>query len=275
MSTTSYAALNQSVVRGLHLGLILALSYGCSREHAPAEPVLSATERAENSGGAEPQHARAESPRATDPFGKKRQELIQVLERKGITDERVLSALARVPRHELVPEAMRSLAYEDRPLPIGEGQTISQPFIVALMSELANVEPGDKVLEVGTGSGYQAAVLGQLAGEVFTIEIVEPLGVQAKRDLNRLGLAENIHFRIGDGYAGWPQEAPFDAILVTAAPPSVPQPLVEQLKVGGILVIPVGEFSQELRVLEKTPRRLVERAVIPVRFVPMTGKAQE
>jgi protein-L-isoaspartate(D-aspartate) O-methyltransferase len=192
----------------------------------------------------------------------------------GVRDKRVLHALAKVPRHELVPESMRAHAYEDRPLPIGDGQTISQPSIVALMSELAEIEPDDRVLEVGTGSGYQAAILAELAREVYTIEIIEPLSKRAQRDLERLGYGAKIHFRVGDGYAGWPEAGPFDAIIVTAAPPTVPQPLKEQLKVGGRLIIPVGREHQELQVIERTTRGWVQQESVPVRFVPMTGRAQ-
>lgn len=202
-------------------------------------------------------------------------DLIQTLRAQGIEDERVLGALAEIPRHELVPNGLRASAYDNRPLPIGQEQTISQPYIVALMTQLAELEPDEKVLEIGTGSGYQAAVLGKLAGEVYTIEIIEALGERARKDLERLGLAEGVHFRIGDGYAGWPEQAPFDAIVVTAAPPEVPPALTEQLAVGGRLVIPVGEFHQSLRVLTRTKRGIEEESSVPVRFVPMTGKAQE
>ncbi|MBU2581549.1 MAG: protein-L-isoaspartate(D-aspartate) O-methyltransferase [Alphaproteobacteria bacterium] len=194
-----------------------------------------------------------------------------IAERKlPIATERVLYALAKVPRHEFVPDHLMRHAYRNRPLEIGHGQTISQPLIVALMSALADVQKSDKVLEVGTGSGYQAAVLGELAGSVFSIEIIEPLGRQAEETLRRLGY-ENVHTRIGDGYAGWPEEAPFDAIVVTAAPDYIPQPLVEQLKPGGKLVIPVGDFQQELVQVEKLADGSTrKREVIPVRFVPLT-----
>jgi protein-L-isoaspartate(D-aspartate) O-methyltransferase len=201
--------------------------------------------------------------------------LVNEVAAHGVHDARVLRAIAKVPRHELVPASERVHAYEDRPLPIGEGQTISQPSIVALMTQLAEIEPEDRVLEIGTGSGYQAAVLAELAREVYTIEIVEPLSKRAQADLERLGYGTKIHFRIGDGYAGWPEAAPFDAIIVTAAPPHVPQPLKEQLKVGGRLVIPVGRDDQELRVIERTTHGWVQQESVPVRFVPMTGRAQE
>jgi protein-L-isoaspartate(D-aspartate) O-methyltransferase len=170
---------------------------------------------------------------------------------------------------------MHSLAYADRPLPIGHGQTISQPFIVAFMTEALKPAPADKVLEIGTGSGYQAAVLAELVAQVYTIEIVKPLGERAREDLARLGYA-NVHVRVGDGYEGWPENAPFDAIIVTCSPEQVPQPLVDQLREGGRMVIPVGTQAggQDLYLLEKRGGKVVKQAILPVRFVPMTGKAQ-
>lgn len=214
----------------------------------------------------------AEVPATTDDA---RKELVRTVRARGVDDPRVIDAIARVPRHELVPASLRARAYEDRPLPIGEGQTISQPSLVARMTELAHVSPGDRVLEVGTGSGYQAAILAELTDQVYTIEIVEPLARRARADLERLGYGEKVRFRIGDGYAGWPEAAPFDAIIVTAAPPTVPAPLKEQLEVGGRLVIPVGTQAQWLRVIERTKSGFVEHESLPVRFVPMTGRAQE
>ncbi len=211
----------------------------------------------------------------TAEFKQDREDMIETLEREGISDPRVLEALHTVPRHELVPERLRPVAYENRPLPIGEGQTISQPYIVGLMTQLAHIDETDRVLEIGTGSGYQAAVLSLLAEEVYTIEIVEALGRRAQHDLKRIGLSDNVHFRLGDGFSGWPEMAPFDAILVTAAPEVVPAPLVAQLREGGRMIIPVGDREQELRILEKKDGELTERDVIPVRFVPMTGKARE
>jgi protein-L-isoaspartate(D-aspartate) O-methyltransferase len=192
----------------------------------------------------------------------------------GVQDPRVLDAMRRVPRHEFVPEEQRRHAYEDRSLPIGHGQEISQPHIVAIMAEVAEIRPGAKVLEIGTGSGYGAAVLSELAAEVFTIEIVEPLAQEARETLERLRYG-NVHVRAGDGYRGWPEEAPFDAIVVTAAPPEVPGPLKDQLKVGGRLVIPVGTRTQRLRVVTRTPEGFVEDPQLEVRFVPMAGEAQE
>jgi protein-L-isoaspartate(D-aspartate) O-methyltransferase len=195
---------------------------------------------------------------------------------RGIADRRVLAAMAKVPRHEFVPENLRHLAYTDGPLSIGYGQTISQPYIVAFMTEILKPQAGDRVLEIGTGSGYQAAVLAELVAEVYTIEIVEALARRAETDLRRLGYA-NIRVRAGDGYQGWPEKAPFDAVIVTCAPEAVPQALTDQLKDGGRMIIPVGGGGevQELVLLEKQGGRLHRRAVLPVRFVPMTGKAQE
>jgi len=185
--------------------------------------------------------------------------------------ERVLDVMAQVPRHELVPREARAAAYLDTPLPIGDGQTISQPYIVALMTELADVQPNEKVLEVGTGSGYQAAVLSGLAANVYTIEIVERLGRTAAAALARLGY-RNVEVKIGDGYKGWREHAPFDAIVVTAAPKEIPAALVEQLAPGGKLVAPVGgsSFEQQLTVLEKDREgKISKREVLPVRFVPL------
>ena len=195
------------------------------------------------------------------------------IESRGVTAPRVLESLRQVPRHEFVPPEYRHLAYTDQPLPIGEGQTISQPYIVALMTELLQVGAGDTVLEIGTGSGYQAAVLGNLVDQVYTMEIVESLAIRAERDLARLGYA-NVDVRCGDGYGGWPEHAPFDGIIVTAAPPVVPRPLLEQLKRGARMVVPVGDFYQELRVLEKGDEGFRTMKSIPVRFVPMVGDVQ-
>jgi protein-L-isoaspartate(D-aspartate) O-methyltransferase len=192
---------------------------------------------------------------------------------RGIESERVLAAMREVPRHEFVPQQYRDDAYDDHPLPIDADQTISQPYIVALMSELAEIEAGDRVLEVGTGSGYQAAVLAQLGAEVYSIEIVDALARTARERLERLGYRAQV--RSGDGYAGWPERAPFQAILITAAPPRIPDPLKQQLAVGGKLVVPVGRGFQDLVVLTRTETGFEERSVIPVRFVPMTGKAQQ
>jgi protein-L-isoaspartate(D-aspartate) O-methyltransferase len=190
---------------------------------------------------------------------------------RGVRDPAVLAAMKKVPRHELVPAEHRDLAYRDHPLPIGHDQTISQPYVVAAMTEMADVKPGEKVLEIGTGSGYQAAVLAEIGAEVYTIEIVRPLGERAAADLERLGY--KVHARIGDGFRGWPEAAPFDAIILTAAPPEVPRPLLEQLAVGGRLVGPIGDHHQIMRVVTRSEDGLSERDAFPVRFVPMVGEA--
>jgi len=193
---------------------------------------------------------------------------------RGVRDKAVLAALRAVPRHLFVPIDMQAEAYADHPLPIGEGQTISQPYIVGLMTELLQVKAGDRVLEIGTGSGYQAAVLAAMGCEVFTIEIRGALAREAEKRLASLGY-KKIHVRAGDGYAGWPEAAPFAGIVVTAAPERVPDPLLEQLAVGGQLVIPVGSFYQQLKVItHKAENDFPERDVIPVRFVPMTGRVE-
>ena len=184
----------------------------------------------------------------------------------------VMAAMRKVPRHRFVPAPEEGLAYENRPLPIGEGQTISQPYIVALMTDLLDLKPSDRVLEVGTGSGYQAAILAEIVARVYTIEIVEPLGKRAAKVLGELGY-RNVEARIGDGYGGWPAAAPFDAIIVTAAPPEIPQPLIDQLKAGGRMVIPVGGTfaGQDLLLVHKeADGRTTTRRTLPVRFVPLT-----
>jgi protein-L-isoaspartate(D-aspartate) O-methyltransferase len=196
------------------------------------------------------------------------------IEARGIRDTAVLRVMGEVPRHLFVPEASAREAYGDGPFPISHGQTISQPYIVAFMAEAADIEPGDRVLEIGTGSGYGAAVLGGLAAAVYTIEIVPALSERARRALERAGVG-NVEVRTGNGWLGWPEQAPFDAIVVTAAPAEVPPALVEQLALGGVLVVPVGEILQELRVLRKTVRGLVQEATMPVRFVPMVGRPRD
>jgi protein-L-isoaspartate(D-aspartate) O-methyltransferase len=191
---------------------------------------------------------------------------------RDITNRRVLAVMGKVPRHELVPADSRPFAYGDHPLPIGHGQTISQPFIVAFMTEKLDPKPSERVLEIGTGSGYQAAVLSELVAKVYTIEIVEPLARRAEADLKRLGYT-NVAVRAGDGYKGWPEAAPFDTVIVTCAPEHVPQPLVDQLKEGGRMIIPVGPaHDQSLYLLEKKGGKVERRAILPVRFVPMTGE---
>ncbi len=213
----------------------------------------------------------------TDERTADRHEMVKAqIEARGVRDPRVLAAMRNVPRHWFVPASQASRAYTDRPLPIGHGQTISQPFIVAKMTELLELQPGENVPEIGTGAGYQAAVLAELTDKVFTIEIVEPLAKQTIQLLRERGY-QKIQTRIGDGYRGWPSEAPFDAIIVTCAPDNVPKPLTEQLAIGGRLCIPVGSgwLGQELIVLEKQSNgELIRRTVFPVRFVPMTGEAE-
>jgi len=194
--------------------------------------------------------------------------------RRGVVDSAVLEAMRTVPRHRFVPEKHQAYAYADEPLPIGEGQTISQPYIVAYMTEAMGLAASDRVLEIGTGSGYQAAILAEIVDSVFTIEIVKPLAERAESTLAELGYA-NVFVRHGDGYRGWPEHAPFDAIIVTAAPDHVPQPLVDQLAVGGRLVIPVGIAMQELLVVHRAKDGIVTDTTLPVRFVPMTGEAQK
>jgi protein-L-isoaspartate(D-aspartate) O-methyltransferase len=200
--------------------------------------------------------------------------VVDQIQSRGVRDPRVLAAMRSVPRHLFVPRALLADAYADHPLPIGSEQTISQPYIVAFMTEALGLQGGEKVLEIGTGSGYQAAVLSGIVKNVFTIEIVEALAAEAKERLGRLGYS-NVQVRAGDGYLGWPEEGPFDAIMVTAAAPRIPEPLKQQLKDGGRLVIPVGDVEQELILLTKRGARFEERRVLPVRFVPMTGKVRK
>jgi len=220
---------------------------------------------------------------AGDHFRDSREQMIRLIEadvrstsdylKQSSLDTRVLEAMARVPRHEFVPPHVVDLAYHNRPLPIGHGQTISQPYIVAIMTDLLDIEPGQRVLEIGSGSGYQAAVLAEVGAQVWTIEIIQALGVQAKARLQRLGY-NTIEVRLGDGYYGWPGEAPFDAILVTAAASHIPPPLLQQLKPGAKMIIPVGsQFStQQLVLITRSDNdEFITRQVLPVRFVPLTG----
>jgi len=217
---------------------------------------------------------RVPAPTGDSLLAKRRSMVETQLAARDITDKRVLSAMEKVPRHLFVPKVLWSQAYSDYPLPIDHDQTISQPYIVAFMSQALRLDGSERVLEIGTGSGYQAAVLAELCREVSTIEIIPELSKSASKVLKQLGY-DNVHLRVGDGYAGWPEKAPFDAIMVTAAPPLVPQPLIDQLAVGGRMILPVGDLYQYLVLIEKTPRAITRRKVLPVRFVPMTGEAQK
>ena len=202
-------------------------------------------------------------------FSRQREEMIKFqIEARGIKDKKVLAAMKKVKRHLFVPPGLRNFAYYDQPLPIGQGQTISQPYVVALMTELLLLKGDEKILEIGTGSGYQAAILAEIAGEVYTIEILPVLARRAERLLSQLGY-KNIKVKCGDGYQGWPKQAPFDAIIVTCAPPNIPQALIDQLADGGRLVLPLGEEVQELKVLVKKKGKIEIEDIIPVRFVPM------
>lgn len=221
----------------------------------------------QNGSSGQPQ---AGPPGGADRYAGERSRMVsEQIQARGVRSAAVLDAMRRVPRHRFVPAPLEAEAYDDRPLPIGSGQTISQPYIVAYMTEALELSPGHKVLEIGTGSGYQAAVLSALVRDVYTIEIVEELASRAAQTLREIGCT-NVHVRHGDGYAGWPEEAPFDAIMVTAAPDHVPEPLVRQLAPGGRMIIPVGRGEQELRLIRKTPNGVVERTTIAVRFVPLT-----
>jgi protein-L-isoaspartate(D-aspartate) O-methyltransferase len=239
-------------MRPVALALLLL---GCARRTEPAPSPSSAVA----------------APEADAATRARRRMVDEQLVRRGIVDPSVLAAMARVPRHEFVPPHLRDRAYEDHPLPIGDEQTISQPYIVALMTELLHVGRKSRVLEVGTGSGYQAAILGELAETVYTVEILDGLARSAAERLKRLGYV-HVEVRAGDGWLGWPEHAPFDAIVVTAAPEQVPPALLEQLAPGGRLVIPVGVGeNQDLLVFERTPAGVERHEITPVRFVPMTG----
>jgi protein-L-isoaspartate(D-aspartate) O-methyltransferase len=213
---------------------------------------------------------------SSGPYESARKKMVeQQIQARGVDDPTLLSAFLRVERHRFVPKDHEHLAYIDRPLPIGEGQTISQPYIVAFMTEVLNLSRTDRVLEIGTGSGYQAAILGEISDYVYTIEINEVLGRRAEVLLKDLGYA-NVHVRVGDGYKGWPEQAPFDAIIVTCAPTHVPVPLKEQLREGGRMIIPVGEaYDQKLVYIEKIKGELKQQDVLPVMFVPMIDRKGE
>jgi protein-L-isoaspartate(D-aspartate) O-methyltransferase len=207
-----------------------------------------------------------------DEFKDQRRRMVErQIRARGIKNQAVLEAMMKVPRHRFVPAEYAASAYEDHPLPIGQGQTISQPYIVAYMTEAAEISENEKVLEIGTGSAYQAAILGELAKEVYTIEIIPELAERAGRTLSELGY-QNVRVRTGNGYEGWAQYAPYDGIVVTAAPAELPQALIDQLAMNGKMVIPVGVGDQEMMIITKTPDGVIEKRTIPVRFVPMTGK---
>ena len=225
-------------------------------------------------------HRASEAPAETmtptnHPNAERRTRMVETqIVARGVRDPRVLQVMREVPRHLFVDAAHQSEAYEDHPLPIAGNQTISQPYIVALMTELLDLQPGDRVLEIGTGSGYQSAVLSRLARDVYSIEIVPELAHASAERLRKLGF-QNVTVREGDGYRGWPEHAPFDAIIVTAAPERIPEPLVDQLAPNGVMVIPVGGFFQELKVFHKSADgKVTEKDILPVRFVPMTGEIE-
>jgi protein-L-isoaspartate(D-aspartate) O-methyltransferase len=213
--------------------------------------------------------------RTEEMYEKMRQKMVEdQIEKRGVSDKKVLDAMRNVPRHEFVPDHLKKYAYADEPLPIGEDQTISQPYIVAYMTEYLNLEADYNVLEIGTGSGYQAAVLAEIIDTVYTIEIVDVLATKAKQTLDRLGY-ENVFVKGGDGYKGWPEHAPFDAIIITAAPTKIPKPLLQQLKIGGHMILPLGDYSQELVLIEKRENDYKQEKLLPVRFVPMTGEVAD
>ena len=234
-------------------------------------PSLTLTRETIEGRGASAAGNRATASNLTEDFKAMRERMVKTqIEARGVKDPRVLSAMLKVERHVFVPTEYQSSAYEDRPLPIGEGQTISQPYIVAFMTEQLELRSTDKVLEIGTGSGYQTPILGELAREVYSIEIVQSLGLSAKKRLKDRGY-RNIFVKVADGYLGWPEAAPFDAILVTCAPDHIPNPLIEQLKEGGRMVVPVGSYSQVLKKIVKRSGKIESTDVLPVLFVPMTG----
>jgi len=216
----------------------------------------------------------AELHNSEDHYEEQRLNMVRTqIKSRGVQDPKVLEAMTKVPRHLFVPPGEIAAAYADTPLSIGHRQTISQPYIVAYMTEKLELSGDERVLEIGTGSGYQAAVLSELARKVYTIEIVEPLCRSARARLEQLNYS-NVQVKCGDGTAGWPEHAPFDAVIVTAAPQSIPQPLVDQLAVGGRMILPVGKFFQELMLIKRNPDGKIEKeSLIPVRFVPMTGEA--
>lgn len=213
-------------------------------------------------------------PAAAQDFGKLRRGMVEELRQRGIRETEVLEAMAQVPRHLFVPESVRDKAYDDHALSLGGGRSVYQPYVVALMTQLLDIDRGERVLEVGTGSGYHAAILSRIAREVYSVEIDSTAASQARLRLSGLGYP-NVTVRHGDGYQGWPDKAPFDAILLSVAPPRIPKPLLDQLRVGGKMVVPVGGFFQDLLVITKTADGLETGKVIPVRLSPMTGKVRD
>ncbi len=211
---------------------------------------------------------------AEDLYALQRKTMVADIRQRGITQQEVLAAMQQVPRHLFVPDSVREHAYQDQPLQLGNGRSIYQPYVVALMTSLLNLKKGDKVLEVGTGTGYHAAVLSRIAREVYSMEIVPPVASQARQRLSALGY-HNVEVRAGNGYLGMPDKAPFDAILLSAAPTQIPKALLDQLRVGGKMVAPVGGFFQDLQVITKTADGLEKRTMIPVRLSPMTGKERD
>lgn len=239
-----------------------------ARPEAPSPALVDAE-------GPETGHPDAASQQAGYPAHAEREQMVQLqLAGRDITDARVLAAMRKVPRHLFVAPHLRQQAYADYPLPIDHEQTISQPYIVAFMTQALQLDGSERVLEIGTGSGYQAAVLAELCREVYSIEIIPELSKQAAAVLAEIGV-ENVHLKVGDGYRGWPEEAPFDGIMVTAAPSHIPQPLVDQLAAGGRMILPVGELDQDLVLIERSKQGITRNKVLPVRFVPMTGDAQK
>jgi protein-L-isoaspartate(D-aspartate) O-methyltransferase len=212
--------------------------------------------------------------RAGENLDSLRHTMVQQVKQRGITKPEVLAAMEQVPRHLFVPDSLRADAYSDRPLVLGPGRTVYQPYLVALMTSLLDLKKGDRVLEIGTGSGYHAAVLSRIAREVYSVEIVETVASQASKRLSVLGY-HNVAIRVGDGYQGWPENAPFDAILLSAGTPQIPKRLIDQLRVGGKMVLPLGGFFQDLLVITKARDGIEKRTIIPVRLSPMTGKVQD
>ena len=263
METTRQPRFARRTAICLAAALPVAMVIGTSLlSHSSATAVLSA----------EPSTVTAEDAR----YAEARKSMVEDdLRGRDITDAKVLEIMGRIPRHRFVPDKMQQVAYADMPLPIGHGQTISQPYIVALMTQAAQPRPMSRALDIGTGSGYQAAVLAEVCKDVYSIEILKPLAESAQKRLADMGY-KNITVRTGDGYRGWAKKAPFDVIIVAAAPDHVPQPLVDQLAPGGRLVIPVGQFFQELLVVEKQKDGQIRRqSIAPVRFVPMRGEAEK